>query len=349
VVSDCGGVRGTLMIDDPLSLLSLGIWLMAAGMWPVGFLFGACSACCDECPPCDESKCTHNCNADHLKTVNAYTGIRFSGSVGDFTFDETDFAVNTAFDDDGNLIDVSDIYKTVDGDPIPLEDKEVSGLKFREGLHKQVFGNNNYPFYVASFMSDEGFVNQGVWLIPVEDVLGVSLLPCLEEAIDFNQNFPLNQLEPEAFFFGLGIGFSQDTDECGCSVCRIIFGASLYRQDTALNVGRLQAEASASASFSSCGNTSLAPSSLTLNNWAIGADPVLGEEIWVEFGCDLEEVQAWVNENFAVSITGLEIDECDCGACCDEGCEDNVAEGGCENWAGVGTSCCDDPDPCAEE
>jgi len=38
------------MLDDPLSLLSLGVWLMAAGMWPVGFLFGACSACCDEGP-----------------------------------------------------------------------------------------------------------------------------------------------------------------------------------------------------------------------------------------------------------------------------------------------------------
>jgi hypothetical protein len=39
------------MPDDPLSLLSLGIWLFAAGMWPVGFLFGACSACCNECVP----------------------------------------------------------------------------------------------------------------------------------------------------------------------------------------------------------------------------------------------------------------------------------------------------------
>jgi hypothetical protein len=48
VVPHCGGV---LVIDDPLSLLSLGIWLFAAGMWPVGFLFGACSACCQqECP-----------------------------------------------------------------------------------------------------------------------------------------------------------------------------------------------------------------------------------------------------------------------------------------------------------
>jgi hypothetical protein len=41
---------GVLVIDDPLSLLSLGIWLFAAGMWPVGFLFGACSPCCkDDC------------------------------------------------------------------------------------------------------------------------------------------------------------------------------------------------------------------------------------------------------------------------------------------------------------
>jgi hypothetical protein len=47
VVSDRGGV---LVIDDPLSLLSLGIWLFAAGMWPVAFLFGACSACCNQCP-----------------------------------------------------------------------------------------------------------------------------------------------------------------------------------------------------------------------------------------------------------------------------------------------------------
>jgi hypothetical protein len=39
------------VIDDPLSLLSLGIWLFAAGMWPVAFLFGACSPCCQqECP-----------------------------------------------------------------------------------------------------------------------------------------------------------------------------------------------------------------------------------------------------------------------------------------------------------
>jgi hypothetical protein len=36
-------------MDDPLFLLMQGIWLFAAGMYPLGFLFGACSACCDEC------------------------------------------------------------------------------------------------------------------------------------------------------------------------------------------------------------------------------------------------------------------------------------------------------------
>jgi hypothetical protein len=43
VVPHCGCV---LMIDDPLSLLSLAVWLMAAGMYPLGFLFGSCSECC---------------------------------------------------------------------------------------------------------------------------------------------------------------------------------------------------------------------------------------------------------------------------------------------------------------
>jgi hypothetical protein len=36
------------MFDDPLSLLSAIIWLAALGTWPVGFLFGACSPCCQQ-------------------------------------------------------------------------------------------------------------------------------------------------------------------------------------------------------------------------------------------------------------------------------------------------------------
>jgi hypothetical protein len=57
------------MIDDPLSLLSLSIWLMAAGMWPVGFLFGACSACCDGDEECSNLTC------DGFDLEDAYTLI----------------------------------------------------------------------------------------------------------------------------------------------------------------------------------------------------------------------------------------------------------------------------------
>jgi hypothetical protein len=47
------------MIDDPLALAVQMIAVLAAGMYPVGFLFGVCSDCCctDEC-----SKCTHYTN-----------------------------------------------------------------------------------------------------------------------------------------------------------------------------------------------------------------------------------------------------------------------------------------------
>jgi hypothetical protein len=86
------------MIDDPLSLLSLGIWLMAAGMWPVGFLFGACSACCDECP--DEcSKCTHFYNGTLLEEHIAYTATITSEALGNAERTRTVFANDENFDD----------------------------------------------------------------------------------------------------------------------------------------------------------------------------------------------------------------------------------------------------------
>lgn len=46
------------MIDDPLALVAAGIWLMSAGMYPLGFLFGACSDCCQQ----DAGCC---CNGDY--------------------------------------------------------------------------------------------------------------------------------------------------------------------------------------------------------------------------------------------------------------------------------------------
>jgi hypothetical protein len=40
-------------MDDPLSLLMQGIWLLAAGMYPLGVMLGAtCSPCCQDCDRC---------------------------------------------------------------------------------------------------------------------------------------------------------------------------------------------------------------------------------------------------------------------------------------------------------
>lgn len=45
------------MIDDPLALVLYVVTVMAGGMYPLGFLFGACSACCDDECPDECSKC----------------------------------------------------------------------------------------------------------------------------------------------------------------------------------------------------------------------------------------------------------------------------------------------------
>jgi hypothetical protein len=78
------------MIDDPLSLLSLAVWLMAAGMWPVGFLFGACSKCCDDECPEECNKCGHAydgtesygpCTTPSEWTLQVSEGNEISGTV----------------------------------------------------------------------------------------------------------------------------------------------------------------------------------------------------------------------------------------------------------------------------
>jgi hypothetical protein len=73
---------GVLVIDDPLSLLSLGIWLFAAGMWPVGFLFGACSPCCDQdqCPRfLSFERCLYFDNVNTSPQTGGTTPVGLSG------------------------------------------------------------------------------------------------------------------------------------------------------------------------------------------------------------------------------------------------------------------------------
>lgn len=71
------------MLDDPLSLLGVAVWLMAAGMWPVGlgYMFGVCSACCQQECVCLPRWC---CSGDirdeitvRVATVSSTNGIMY--------------------------------------------------------------------------------------------------------------------------------------------------------------------------------------------------------------------------------------------------------------------------------
>ncbi|NBW13172.1 MAG: hypothetical protein EBR82_34640 [Caulobacteraceae bacterium] len=98
------------MIDDPLSLVLWSSWLMAAGMYPIGFLFGACSDCCDGCQPCESNKCKR-----------AYSGNSENGPCYDLSGDWT---MQLA---DGNVVDGTIQDGDLDG---PVNDYSLFTLPF---------------------------------------------------------------------------------------------------------------------------------------------------------------------------------------------------------------------------
>jgi hypothetical protein len=95
------------MIDDPLSLLSLGIWLMAAGMWPVGFLFGACSACCN---PCLGGFCHfHQFKGSECRSTTDYPNLSRTVSIDTVS-------TNDAVEADTNFVLIGDVVVSISGD-----------------------------------------------------------------------------------------------------------------------------------------------------------------------------------------------------------------------------------------
>lgn len=239
------------MIDDPLAMIMYAVTVMAGGMYPIGFLFGPCSACCDECPP-ECSNCTHYVN--NPGTCDIFRGDGRTLTVtadgqGEQTL--TDPSQEPCTNDIG-LINLA-------GQPIP------SGLA--------PFGT---PFICVSVI--EGFAT---------------------------------------------------VDACGCNVCQASISLQArfeYDPDGSVVFG-----VTAVIDFDSCDTTT-------------GTASVTGQ--WIELDnetdADVSELLSWVNA-LSVSVT-VTIPACDCGACCDDGCEEDVAEGGCATWQGVGTDC--DPDPC---
>jgi hypothetical protein len=125
------------------------------------------------------------------------------------------------------------------------------------------------------------------------------------------------------------IASDASVDACGCDVCtmEVVLRAQVQME----NDGNLVIGQAFSAAIDACNEATLA---------LVGDG---GFEILTENNVpDAAAVVAWFDQlDITVSIT---LPECDCGACCDSACEENVAEGGCATWQGVGVDC--DPDPC---
>jgi hypothetical protein len=252
-------------MDDPLFLLMQGIWLFAAGMYPLGmgFLFGVCSACCDECPP-ECSKCTHwhhtggECYDIPFLTPSPFTWSYTIEGIGTVTVPNVTLEPSTG--------------QGVNSLDIPLE---------------------NLP------QPDEPFSWGNAYMM----------------AADFER-------PPE-------------TDECGCSKCG--YGIELRV--------RLQIEGEEERQY---GKYFFG----TLDECSQNVVEMTSSQQWGSqnaYGGDFGDAVLEFLDGLEITMSLSEFEPCDCGACCDGECEDDVAEGGCENWAGVGTACDDDPPPCGEE
>lgn len=243
------------MIDDPLALIVQAVFVLAAGMYPVGFMFGVCSDCCG-CPPC--GRCTHATNMS----------LPVSLSYGGQTINNPGEEPSSGCGDNSINLSVNDMPAAT------------------------CQNNGNTLTFVNSLFSGT---------------------PCVR---------------------ALYLIRSESSDECGCGIIAYELGLrarfSIQDSDEAA-----QFDAPSIGSINACSETEI----------AFGPFVFVDSESGLSDDC-ISLVTDYLN---SLQLTAtLNFDPCDCGACCDEGCEDDVAEGGCSNWAGVGTACDDDPSPCEE-
>jgi len=400
---------------------------MAAGMWPVGFLFGACSACCDECGECPE--CTHynktngECYDIPFLTPSPFTWSYTAEGIGTVTVPCVTLEPSTGCDD--NALDIP--LEMLPAFEPPAEFVELGGACITSGdferpasvdecgcnvcgygisLIARIFidPDNELRFerYFLGTLGDcdqssINMVGQGEWQLAdaiasydytdfisrvLEFLNGLnitmsltSIPPCCNKCTHYFNECPNmdpygdpNSIELSFGDYGVVTGLNDTVEgevedgplegwtfrsfireyvpcpsetECGCNRCG--FAPSLEMNIFApLSDENPFGTQNVTLLFEPCGflddcdQTEIVFSGLT--EWGYFDELSVGVS-----EAQIADAISWANENVQVSYTNGPFEPCDCGACCDDGCEDNVAEGGCGNWAGVGTSCCDDP------
>jgi hypothetical protein len=235
-------------MDDPLFLLMQGIWLLAAGMYPLGFLFGSCSACCG----CGQCQCSHHL-ADEI--------VFGFGSANRFSLENPVLSVTTPSGTISEFPADATLYGSGSGISITTEDTVYTQWQLR------LF---------------DAFISSGL-------------------------------------------------DECGCHISAqetFIFRVNFFDEN-----------------FQPVGDARA----------TINATYVMGLDCEDDGGeLEWEAAQSTSGQDFADFVDSLSLsgsyafDPCECGACCDEDCKDDIPGIVCEDWAGVGTACDDDPPPCEE-
>jgi hypothetical protein len=60
-----------MLTDDPIAIVLHAVFLLAAGMYPLGFMFGVCSGCCG-CAPCND--CIHRFKGGNINAPSEQFG-----------------------------------------------------------------------------------------------------------------------------------------------------------------------------------------------------------------------------------------------------------------------------------
>jgi hypothetical protein len=216
------------MIDDPLALAVQMIAVLAAGMYPIGFLFGTCSDCC--CPAC--SRCTHLANNGNECPTS---GVDWTVTLGEYA--PQTLALNSDdYENTGIVIPLEDIPELPE---LPNTSGEWTNAQlsafFSEAPGLGDSCGCGSCRYVVNFEAGFSFDNDGFLVYNRSLTADESLDGCSDDgsAITFSPNADWAfvdggpsgyELETNAqdvldWLNGLGLTVSMQIDPCECGAC----------------------------------------------------------------------------------------------------------------------------------
>jgi len=315
------------MIDDPLGLVVQAIAVLAAGMYPVGFLFGVCSDCC--CPACNL------CSSAYISCYPTEFTVTFNGQshtyyADDFVHTDDGFAEMPPNTFQFSYPSAPPAYQT----PYPftlVDALECESFTVIENVN--VPARANVIFGITGYGYGRQLTNE---------------CGCQECQFSFGYIFRY-RIEVAEYFEVIQDGQVVDVYNEGELLGGGLLGPfGLTTADPATSGG--EDIDLPNKFFHRIGNyCDESPITLAFRGETVFSSPNFwpGETVYPEECHPAEFDDATVDMEMTFDTA-----ECDCGACCTDGtCTSNVPETHCESeeglagdWQGTGTTC--DPNPC---